>query len=191
MILSFTFFNQFYQLYLMKKDELSILMFETQKGNSKSYEILLNKSSLIIRKYLAKRIYNKEELEDVLQEILISIHYARHTFQADKSFTPWLFGIARNQLYKYYSQIDKRKEVPLPEFDLFFKEIENFSNPKIKLLKQKWFELPKKQRLVLEYLKYRGLSIKETAKETGLSVSNVKVIAHRAYEKLRKELNEN
>ncbi len=190
MILSFTKEFLFFKLYSVK-DELSNLMFEAQNGNSKSYEILLHKISEIIRKYLNKRIFNKEELEDVLQEILISVHHARHTFNSERVFTPWLFGIARNQLNKFFSIVKKRKEVPLPEFDFIFKENEISENPKIILLKKKWLELPKKQRLVLEYLKYRGLSIKETSKLTGLSLSNVKVIAHRAYERLRNELNEN
>ena len=49
-------------------------------------------------------------------------------------------------------------------------------------------QLSPAQRLVVERLKLDELSVKQVAKETGLSESNVKVIAHRGYAALKRLL---
>ncbi len=173
------------------KELLSQLMLESQNGNAVSYKKLLESISIQFRKYLAKRIFNQEDIEDVLQDILISIHHARNSFLKDKPFEPWAFGIARNVLYKYYSKSKKlNQEILTHEIETYeTAKSEVIEDRRIDLLKEKLQLLSERQRKIIELLKFRGMSIEAVSKETGLSVSNVKVIAHRSYIKLREELN--
>lgn len=55
-------------------------------------------------------------------------------------------------------------------------------------LAQAMRQLAPTQRLVIERLKLAELTVKQVAKETGLSESNVKVIAHRGYAALKRLL---
>jgi RNA polymerase sigma-70 factor, ECF subfamily len=173
------------------KIKLSQLMLESQNGNSISYKKLLESISSQFRKYLAKRIFNQEDIEDVLQDILISIHHARHTYLPERPFEPWAYGIARNVLFKYYSKSKKlNQEFLTSEIELYeTTKTEVIEDRRIGLLKEKLKLLSARQRNIIELLKFKGMSIEAVSKETGLSISNVKVIAHRSYIKLREELN--
>ncbi len=55
-------------------------------------------------------------------------------------------------------------------------------------LAQAMRQLAPAQRLVIERLKLHELSVKQVARETGLSESNVQVIAHRGYKALKRFL---
>ncbi|HMW07081.1 MAG TPA: sigma-70 family RNA polymerase sigma factor [Leptospiraceae bacterium] len=178
---------------MIEQDLLNQLMQEAQFGNSKSYYTLLNKIKTILEKYLSRRIYSHEDREDVLQDILIAIHYSKHTYLPNRPFYPWMYAIAKNVLSKYYKKIQKLKDI---SFDMDILETqstdpileESDSAELMKNIHSAIEELPTRQRQILYMMKFDKMSIKEIALKLKLSEGNVKVIAHRSYQRIRKRL---
>ena len=49
-----------------------------------------------LRGFVRRRLADPEVAEDVVQNILLSLHRARHTYRAERPFGPWLHAVARH-----------------------------------------------------------------------------------------------
>ena len=75
----------------------SAWLVEAQAGNAGSYEQLLAELVPAIRGYLYSRSGRFDAIDDCVQECLLAVHQARHTYDARRPFRPWLFAIVRNR----------------------------------------------------------------------------------------------
>ena len=110
-----------------KQDELGQLAALAQSGDLKAYNQLLMLSVPYIRTVLHGSISDLDSIEDITQEVLISIHKALKTYSPDRKFKPWLYSIIQfrrtDYLRKYYSKKgNKMVDLDHTEF------IENFLN---------------------------------------------------------------
>ncbi|MCB1193414.1 MAG: sigma-70 family RNA polymerase sigma factor [Leptospiraceae bacterium] len=173
-----------------KQQDFSEFMRKAQGGDDKSYHILLSGILEMLRSLLYSKIQNVQDREDVIQNILMAVHKARHTYIPKKPFSPWLGAIIRNKVIDYY-RLQKRHsitdfvEIPDIEDNRHFVPQDISEEYYANLLKAVG-ELPEKQRVIFKMLKIDGLSIKEVSLKTGYSESNVKVTAHRVYKRLKK-----
>jgi RNA polymerase sigma-70 factor (ECF subfamily) len=172
----------------LKQEDFANLLKASLEGNKNSYRILLENISTLLENYLVKRIFDKDDKEDILQEILMSFHSARHTYLLDKPFFPWLYGIAKNHLSRYYHlKSKKQNEILNFEMNLFPKtEVEETDSTKMDSLLLELKNLPERQKKIITLLKFQGKTVEQVAKIMNLSNNNVKVIAHRGYEKLKR-----
>jgi RNA polymerase sigma-70 factor (ECF subfamily) len=140
---------------------------------------------------LIGRISSEGDRDDVLQEILISIHKARHTYDGKRLLMPWVYAIAKfrlsDYLRKHYKNPSKNSveytEVQEHLLVDVTNEVSDDESNVVSLLEK----LPKKQRIIVTRMKLEGYTAKEVGKELGMNTSAVKVAAHRAYQKLREE----
>ncbi len=79
-------------------DNLAALMKLSLNGDQRAYADLLRETSRLLRPFLAKRLSFTNEVDDLLQEILISLHKARHTYDGNRPFKPWIYAIATFRL---------------------------------------------------------------------------------------------
>lgn len=82
------------------------LMARAQAGDQAGYRQLLDELSTAVSRYLVSRLGYHAFIEDCVQDILLAIHNARHTWQSSRPFRPWLFAIVRN---KSIDMLRKRK----------------------------------------------------------------------------------
>jgi len=159
-------------------------------GDEKSYSDFLTEVSMILRKYLTKKIFQSDDREDVLQEILLSIHKARHTFDCERPVKPWVMAIATYRINDYLRAHYKKKENEVTDFD----SISNFFEQDVtnsgvaSELESIVNTLPEKQKKIVYMMKIEGYSVKEVAAAMGMSESAIKVSAHRSYKLLRKKM---
>jgi RNA polymerase sigma-70 factor (ECF subfamily) len=71
-------------------------MAAAQEGDAGAYESLLISLLPVLRSFVRRRGVDGNEVEDVVQEVLLLIHRARHTWRPDRPFDPWMWAIARN-----------------------------------------------------------------------------------------------
>ena len=163
-------------------------MREVQEGREDSYRDLLNQIGPILYAFVRRRVFNPSLVDDVYQEVLLTLHRARHSYQTDRPFAPWLFTVARHSLWDSLGRNRKfaEKEVPvefLPEPEPL-EEKQGLSEELQRALEA----LPDNYRKPVELLKLQGLSLEETAKVLGLTLGTVKVRAHRGYARLKQIL---
>lgn len=179
-------------------DSLGELMAAAQRGDASSYAELLRAVVPTIRQIVRARrgFAGKEEVEDIVQETLLSMHQVRASFDPARPFFPWLSAIVRNRLAdgaRRYARTAGREET-MDENDVTFSE--HGANTDIgevmdaQLVREAVRDLPDGQRRAIELLKLEGYSLKEAAAITGSSESALKVATHRAIAALRGKLGE-
>lgn len=172
--------------------DLAALMQAAQNGDAAAYGALLTTISPILKRFLRSRLFNDAALDDILQEILLGIHTARHTYRPEQPFEHWMFGIARHKLIDYFRRHGRKQAREVSGDDLVTFMADTANTPEEALsykdIRQALRELPDKQRKVVLLTKIEGYSMAETAAKLGMSETAVKVSAHRAYKKLKEWL---
>jgi len=161
----------------------SVLMERAQRGDREAYGALLMDITPALASFLRQRIVDPHEREDVVQDTLMALHRARHTYDPSRPFEPWLFSIARHVLVDHFRRRGVRaaREVlvdVLPERG----EDDGGEAPR---LEKALDRLPAAQREAFEMLKLEGLSVAAAAARAGTTTGALKVRAHRAYRALR------
>jgi RNA polymerase sigma-70 factor, ECF subfamily len=175
-----------------EKISLSKLMKLAQGGDKQAYSSLFLNISPLLRSYVSKKISNPADMEDIVQEILISIHKAGHTFDTDRPFEIWMYTIARYRLNDFLRAYYKKESLRNKVFDEseYFTADNNVTNDSdiSESINELLDGLPEKQRTIVTMMKIDGYTAKETAEKVNMSETAVKVAAHRIYKKFEKKI---
>jgi RNA polymerase sigma-70 factor (ECF subfamily) len=166
---------------------LKALFVDGLAGNAPGYRQFLSELTPHLRAYLRKRIpHFHEDVEDLVQEILLAVHNARHTFRPDEPLTAWVHAIARYKLMDFFRSHARREALhePLDDHEALFSESDDEPVAARRDLGKLLDHLPDKQRLSILHVKLQGLSVAETSRLTGLTESAVKVSIHRGLKAL-------
>lgn len=162
-------------------------------GNRKAYHELLTQLSLLAKKFVRRKIGEHPDMDDLVQEILLSVHKALHTYDPSRPCMPWLSAIMHYRvtdwLRSHYSK-DNMNKVSLDDVeDFLFSEVTEPSDS-YEYMNKAIHELPLQQQAVIHSMYFEELTVTQTSKKLNMSVSAVKVTAHRTYKKLRERLKE-
>lgn len=167
--------------------DLETLMRRAQQGDKQAYNALLRAIIPLLRAFVARRLGPGADVEDVVQNILLSIHRASQTYDSERPFKIWMFAIARHRLNDHLRHIYK-KGLPDVGFDDIANEIPSpdvtAAQERSEYLKTMLDRLPARQRQIVTMMKVQGYSAQDVAAKMNMSVSAVKVAAHRAYKAL-------
>jgi RNA polymerase sigma-70 factor (ECF subfamily) len=165
-------------------------MAAAQRGEVEPYRRLLEALLPEIRRFAVRRLRDLTAAEDVVQNVLLSLHRARHTYRPERPFEPWIWAIARNALIDAQRSRRARavREVPLEEA-LESAEAEPVRSLAISPeLRRALESIPAAQRQAVELVQIEGLSVAEAAARAGTTAGALKVRAHRGYRALRRLL---
>jgi len=166
-------------------------MQRVQAGDQASYAELLTMLAREARMFARSRLGGVAWVDDVVQETLLAIHGARHTYDASRPFAPWFFAITAHRLIDVVRR-ERRvaaREIgsdTLPEPQAGGGADRSEVDPE--LVRRALEALPPRQRAVVLALKYRDASVRDVAGELEMSESAVKVTAHRGYRAMRRWL---
>lgn len=171
----------------------SRLMASAQRGDGASYVQLLQEIMPLLRRVTRRRWPNAgaETVEDIVQDVLLSLHAVRHTYTPGRPFEPWLMGILRHRLADSMRRSIRHSAREMAVDDLeeiaadMPVETRGDQFPDHATLHRAIACLPPAQRRAVELLKLKELSLREAAVETGLSIASLKVATHRALKTLR------
>ena len=174
-----------------QNDNLEALMRQSLAGDQRAYATLLTETTRLLRPFLSKRLRFSNEVDDLLQEILLSIHKARHTYDGKRPYKPWAYAIAKfrllDHLRAHYSD-QLRHAIDFDELEENLHEHVTESEMSYESISGEVQKLPEKQALILQLMHQEGYTAKEVAEKIGMNESAVKVAAHRAYKILRERL---
>ncbi len=177
-------------------EQLRLLMRAAQCGDRDAYRALLTAITPKIRRLVrARRAFlDSADIEDLVQDVLLSVHAVLATYDPSRAFQPWLFAIVRNRLADAARRYARRRahETHVGDLDVTFADLAtNIPDEGVEdldVLAQAIRSLPAGQRQAIELLKLREMSLKEASVVTGSSVSALKVASHRAMLSLRRIL---
>ena len=173
-------------------DRWRVFMVAAQNGDGAAYEKLLVDVIPMLRGLVRAKVWDHHSAEDVVQNILLSIHRARHTYHPGRPFVPWLRAVARNAVFDHLRDRTRRRgrEDPLPEGELAAptEELPILREALSPELTEALEALPPAQRQAVELLQVQGLTVVEAAARAGVSPGALKVRAHRGYRAMRARL---
>lgn len=170
----------------------SILMARAQDGDGVAYRRLLEEITPYLRSLAVRRHRDPSDVEDAVQDVLLTIHSIRKTYDPARPFAPWLVAIASRRFIDRLRRQGRTRgrETPLTV------DHETFSEPETNLqespdrheLEGAINDLPPRQRQAIRLLKLDGMSLKQAAIASGMSITSLKVNTHRAVKRLRQIL---
>lgn len=173
-----------------------MLMISAQSGDADAYDELLSAVAPFIRSIVLRTVGNVDWVDDAVQETLITLHRARHTFDHSRPFSPWLTAIASRRAIDLLRKLSRvaRHEVADEIHLVTFADQRTNNNEEAgdagKQLADLLQHLPPGQRQAIEMVKWREMSLKEASAASGISVSALKVAIHRGMRKLNKRFKE-
>jgi RNA polymerase sigma-70 factor (ECF subfamily) len=176
----------------IRDTDWAILMAHAQDGDRSAYQRLLCEITPYLRSLAARRHRDPSDIEDAVQDVLLTVHAIRHTFDPTRPFGPWLVTIANRRFIDRLRRQGRRRgrETPLmPEHETFSEPQANLEErPDRRELEKAINELPPMQRKAVQLLKLKEMSLKEASTASGMSIASLKVNMHRAVKSLRKIL---
>jgi RNA polymerase sigma-70 factor (ECF subfamily) len=182
------------------------LMLDVKSGDEASFELLLHRYRTPLVNFLYRMVRNREQAEDLAQEVFLRVYRARAEYLPSAKFTTWLFRIATNLALNSmrdnrYQKLEDSIDAPVRidseqgderPLDLAEKhpniEQHLVEDARVKMIRHAIDKLPDKQRAAVLLHKYEELDYAEIAKILSCSESALKSLLFRAYEALRVEL---
>ena len=165
----------------MLSDQTLLEMY--QQGNREAISQLLERHARRVRDYVRMLVKDNDVADDLTQEVLIKVvkvlDEGRYT---DKGrFQPWLLRVAHNRVLDYFRAQKQVKTISESSVGFDILGSKNFAEPSIedRLVSEQQAEevrqliehLPAEQREVVKMRYYEGLSFKEIAEHTGVSIN--------------------
>jgi RNA polymerase sigma-70 factor, ECF subfamily len=155
-----------------------------------------------VRNTCFRFLKNREDAEDVAQDVFIQVHDSLDDFRSDSELSTWIYRIAVNKSLDFLRKQKRKKrftqltslfginqeEIVLSPLENPHQDLERKERNQI--LDSAIDKLPESQKIAITLSRYEGFSNKDLASIMKLSVSAVEALLHRAKWNLRKNLSE-
>jgi RNA polymerase sigma factor (sigma-70 family) len=172
-----------------------------------SVEKLVKEHQPQLKSFICKRVSNKEDAEDILQDVFYQlIKTVENTANPIEQVTAWLYRVTRNTIINKGKK-KQEEEMPVSGYDDEGSILKDFSEilfsdgnptPETEYLRSLVWreletalsELPVEQREIFVFTEMDGLSVKEIAEKSGIPVNTLLSRKHYAVKHLRIRLKE-
>ncbi len=152
------------------------------EGDEKAFEMLLHRHKRKVWSHVYLMVRDREVTEDLFQEAFIKVVHTLKTgkYNEEGKFLPWVMRIAHNLVIDHFR---RNKKMPLvrsnDEHDVFATQAQPGKNVEQRMVNtqidadvRKLIDhLPEEQREVVIMRTYLGMSFKEIAEHTGVSIN--------------------
>ena len=142
---------------------------------------------------MRRRTGSEDRAADIVQDVLLTVHRIRHTYEPGRPVKPWLAAIAVRRsidAMRKRGRIGAREVHNEPAYETFADPQANRgeAGDPARTLAQLTGGLTKGQKEALELVKLKEMSLAEASAASGQSVASLKVNVHRAIKKMRLKL---
>ncbi|MEI7037322.1 sigma-70 family RNA polymerase sigma factor [Fulvimonas yonginensis] len=167
-------------------------MAAAQAGDRRAYERVLADSVALIRTVARRQGVAYDQLDDVVQETLLTVHRVRHTYDPARSYDAWLAALASRRAIDGLRRSGRQAQREIGDEVALAAHAEagdastaSERTQQARRLRAAVAALPPGQREAVEQLGLKELSLDEAAARTGRSTGALKVNLHRALRALR------
>ena len=171
-------------------------------GNYKCFDVLLDRHKQRVFSYIFLMVRNQDLAEDIFQDAFLKVHATLNKGQyADNGrFVSWVMRIAHNLIVDHYRRQKNFRLIYNEDYERDIFNDSSFSEGTIEeeMVKDEIYRdvsqlvelLPANQREVIKMRHYMGLSFKEIAEETNVSINTALGRMRYALLNLRKMMEE-
>lgn len=176
--------------------QLEALMEAAQRGDAAAYDEVLRAVLPMLRSVARRRLSDPTEVEEAVQDTLLTMHVLRHTYEPGRPLRPWLVVMCERRCFDRlrWRHRHARGEMPISEADGELRAAATEDVAPRHVLREELRaivdSLPRVQRLALRLTKLEDLSLAEASARTGVSIGALKVACFRGVRTLRQRLAE-
>ncbi len=78
------------------------IIINIKRGKIDHFSFLVKKYTNVIRNYVAKKVFDQSEVDDIVQKALIQFYKAIDRFDENRPVSPYLFQITKNEIKMYF-----------------------------------------------------------------------------------------
>ena len=169
-------------------DDFSIIK-RFNKGEKEVFRILINRHKEKVRNIIFMTLSEIDAIDDIAQEVFITVFKNLKNFRYESQFTTWLYRITINKCKDYLRKKRVRKIFSNVDEDYDYRTEEIDENNDVRMIVRNAIdELPDKLRIPMILRDIEGLSYQEISETLELDLGTVKSRIFRAREALRKNL---
>ncbi len=146
-----------------------------KNGEIDYYSYIVKKYTTLIYQFIERKLFEKDNTDDLVQNVFISFYKALGRFDENKPIKPYLFQIVQNELKMYFRSY--KKSLPLNESIISEDKQEEFKMEDIKLLNGQ-------EKVIFQYIG-EGYSYQEIAKLFKKPLNTIKSIIRRGRLKIK------
>jgi RNA polymerase sigma factor (sigma-70 family) len=165
------------------------LMEGYKAGDRAAFGEIFRRYAPLLLRVMQQQLGRREDANDLVQQTFLQLHRSKHDFRPGSLLRPWLLTIAMNLRHRHFRRLGRHPEMPL-ELDLLEELHTGTRVPDAADagcdVRALLAGLPAEQREVIILHWLEGLPFNEVALVVGVSLSAVKVRAHRGYVAIRK-----
>jgi RNA polymerase sigma-70 factor (ECF subfamily) len=176
-----------------REEQRRSLMAAAQRGDAEAYRTLLRECLPLIRATVRRQRVHPDFAEDIVQDVLLTLHRVRHTYDPARPFEPWLGAISKRRcidlMRSRFRHNTREIHAPIPyeahPDDSAGADETVASAEQAADLHAAIARLPAAQQEAVRHLALGEQSLRETAARTSRSEVALKVNLHRAIKALR------
>ena len=165
-------------------------------GNQQAYALLVNRYQEYVFTLVLRIVKNREDAEEVSQDVFIKAYRNLNSFRGDSKFSTWLYTIVNNTGISF---LRKRKlEIYSLDNEAVFERADNIdSGVRANVIEQKSkqamvneaiAQLSREDALAITLFYKAEQSLEEMAKAMGIETNAAKVRLHRARTRLKSKM---
>ena len=175
---------------MTQPDDISIIK-QIQSGDTRAYEVLVDRYKDMVFSIALKMLVNREEAEELAQDAFIKVYKSMHTFKGEAKFSTWIYRLTYNSCLDRIKKLKRSQStVTLEEFSMGpLSQIETVLDEMDKSDRQKSIEeclnlLPEEENLIISLYYFEEQSLDEISKIVNLNANHLKVKLFRIRKKL-------
>jgi RNA polymerase sigma-70 factor, ECF subfamily len=175
-------------------DDIQLIQI-AQNQNRDAYSDLFRRYQKKLFAYIFRLTRDREEAEDILQNVFIKTYKNIHHFDLNRKFSSWIYRIAHNEAVNYLKHKSKRYSISWEDVSTSKDKLEMASNDEpmedrllhleiTKEIDEALEKLPKQYREILDMRYFKEYSYQQIGKILDKPVNTVGTIINRAKKKL-------
>ena len=180
------------------QNRLRALMMAAQAGDPAAYQAVLRACVPVAAAIARRQGHSPDQVDDVVQDVLLTIHRALATYDPARPFLPWLRAIASRRAVDAWRQYGRHGGREIHDPDAYLNhadqgpeaEQQSVSHQQADTLRAAIAQLPEAQREAMERMGLQEQSLEQASRDTGRSKVALKVNLHRAIKALRSRMGE-
>lgn len=159
-------------------------------GDQAAYDRALGMIARLVRPFVRRRTFHAAiDPEDIVQEILISVHTKSHTYNRERPLEPWVFAIANYRTIDALRQATRRGfQCPVELLDKQEQSTWPTQTGADLDVERLLATISDRQSEAIRLMRLEGFSARETARQLKLTEANVRVSVHRGLKRLKAQL---
>jgi RNA polymerase sigma-70 factor, ECF subfamily len=164
------------------------LMRASLAGDQSAYRALLTSITPYVRLVIKRSLRHGGgnsgvDVEDIVQDVLLTVHLKRHTWDTALPLSPWLGAVTRHKTIDAFRRLGRRVMVPIEDFsDVLAEPVK--AEPELGDASRMLSMLTDRDQRIVRAIKLDERTAAEVGHELGMSEGAVRVALHRALKSL-------